>query len=104
MGSFLMVEAGYETGQLMARLRTHGGKALLSFLLALFSFCNTGESTDMDLDKESLKWFKRLSEYSDYSIISTPIALIKHKFRLRQVRFLPLSLCNGERGLGDRGA
>ena len=51
MGSFLMVEAGYETGQLMARLRTHGGKALLSFLLALFSFCNTGESTDMDLDR-----------------------------------------------------
>ena len=65
MGSFLMVEAGYETGQLMARLRTHDGKAVFSFLLALFSFCNMGESTDTDLDKESLEWFKYLQSFAE---------------------------------------
>jgi hypothetical protein len=63
MGAFLMVEAGYEPSQLMTRLRSYGGKGVLSFLLALFSFCNPDEGTDANSDKELREWFTHLQTF-----------------------------------------
>ena len=62
MGAFLMVEADYsgEPHRALTRLPTHGGKAVLNFLLALNWFCDSDESKDTDWDKKSRKWFQYL--------------------------------------------